>query len=78
MKQRGQELNSFKQPVVKAVNAKDKAALRPYSHIYKNNQHCLWDSQPFVAKTSTQGQPIKDSKVEKPKFRPQDSKDPAR
>ena len=60
MEQRGQELNSFKKIVEKAVNAKAKAAFRPRSYACDTDQHCLWSSWPSAAKTNTQSQPIKD------------------
>ena len=71
MKQRGQELNSFKELVEKAVDAEAKAALRPRSYTRKTDQHCLWGSRPSAAKTNTQGQQMKNPKVEKPKSKPQ-------
>ena len=77
MKQHGRELDSFKDLIKKAVNAKAKAALQLRLYAYKTDQHCLRDSQPSAAKTSTQGQLMKDLKVEKPKSRPQKLKAPA-
>ena len=53
IEQRGRELNSFKELVKKAVDAKAKAALRPRFHACKTNQHCLRSSQPSTAETST-------------------------
>ena len=41
MEQRGRELNSFKELVEKAVNAKAKAALRPRFYARETNQYCL-------------------------------------
>ena len=70
MKQRGQELDSFKELVKKAVDAKAKAAFQPRFYACKTDQHCLWGNRPSAAKTSTQGQPMKDPRVEKPKSRP--------
>ena len=69
MEQRGQKLNSFKEIVEKAVNAKAKAALRPCSYTCNTNKDCFWDNWPSAAKTSTQGQPMKDPWVKKPKPR---------
>ena len=77
MEQRGQELNSFKELVKKASNAKAKAALWPHFYACKTDQHCLRGSQLSTAKTSTQGQPMKDPRVEESKSRPQKSKAPA-
>ena len=77
MEQCGQELNSFEELVEKAVDAKAKAAFRPYSHARETDQHCVQGSQPSTAKTSTQGQPMKDLRVEEPKSKPQESKAPA-
>ena len=71
IEQRSQELDSFKELVEKTVNAKAKAAFWPRSYTYKIDQHCFQDSRPFAAKTNTQGQPIKDPRVEKTKSRPQ-------
>ena len=71
MEQRGRELNSFEELVEKTVETKAKAALRPRSYACETNQHCLQDSQSSAAKSSIQGQPIKDARVEKPKSRPQ-------
>ena len=44
MKQRGQELNSFKELVEKAVNAEAKAVLRPCFYARETDQYCLWGS----------------------------------
>ena len=52
-KQRGWELDSFKELVKKAVDAKAKAALWPCSYTRKTDQHCFWGRQPSVAKSST-------------------------
>ena len=76
MEQRGQELDSFKELVEKTVDAKAKAAFRPRSYACKTDQYCLRSSRPSAAKASTQGQPIKDPRVEKPK-KPKKSKAPA-
>ena len=73
MEQRGRELNSFKELVKKAVNAEAKAALQLRSYTRKTDQHCLQGSRPSAAKASTQSQPMKDPRVEKPK-KPQESK----
>ena len=77
MEERGRELDSFKELVEKTVDAEAKAALRPRSYARKTNQYCLWGSRPLAAKASTQGQPMKDPRVEEPKSRPQESKAPA-
>ena len=77
MKHRGREFNSFEELVEKAVNAEAKATLWPRSYTCKTDQYCLWGSQPLAAKASTQNQPIKDSRVEEPKSRPQKLKAPA-
>ena len=69
MEQRGRKLDSFKELVKKAVNAKAKAALWPRSYACKTDQHCLQGSQSSAVKTSTQGQLIKDPMVKKPKSR---------
>ena len=74
IEQRGQELNSFKKIVEKAVNAKAKAAFRPCSYARNTNQHCLQGSWPFAAKTNAQGQPMKDLRGEKPKPKSQEQK----
>ena len=74
MEQRGKELDSFKELVKKIVKVEDKAALRPRSYTCKTDQYCFQGSWLSMAKTSTQSQPIKDSKVEEPKSRPQESK----
>ena len=70
IEQRGRELNSFKELVEKAVDAGAKAALRPHSYACETNQHCLRGSRLSAAKANTQDQPIKDSRVEKPKSKP--------
>ena len=67
---RGWELNSFKELVYKAVDAKAKAALWPRSYACKTDQHCLWGSRPLVAKASTQSQPMKDPRFEERKSKP--------
>ena len=53
MEQCGQELNSFKEVVKKAINAEAKAAFQPRSYARKTNQHCLRGSRPSVDKAST-------------------------
>ena len=73
MEQRGQELNSFEELVIKAVDTKAKAALWPRSYACETDQHCLWGSWPSAAKASTQGQPMKDLRVEETK-KPKESK----
>ena len=70
MEQRGRELDSFKELVEKAVDAEAKATLRLRFYIYKTDQHCLRDSRPSAAKANTQGQPIKNPRVEEPKSKP--------
>ena len=67
MKQRGQELNSFKELGKKTVDAEAKAALRPRSYACETDQHCLRGSWSLAAKASTQGQLIKDLRVKKSK-----------
>ena len=74
MEQLGRELNSFEELVEKAVDAEAKTALRPHSYACKTDQYCFWGSRPSAAKASTQGQPMKDPRVEEPKSRPQKSK----
>ena len=76
MEQRGQEPNSFKEVVKKAVDAEAKVVFGPRSYACKTDQHCFWGSRPSAGKTSTQGQPMKDPRVEKPK-KPQELKAPA-
>ena len=53
MKQRSQELDSFKELVEKTVDAKAKAAFWPRSYTRKTNQHCFRSSWPSVAKAIT-------------------------
>ena len=74
MEQQGQEFNTFKKLVKKAINAKAKAAFQPCFYICKTDQHCLRDSWPSAAKVSTQNQLMKDPKVEKPKSKPKELK----
>ena len=74
MEKRAQELNSFKELVKKTDNAEVKAALRPHFYACETDQHCFWRSWPLAAKASIQGQLMKDPRVKKPKFRPQNSK----
>ena len=74
MKQRGQKLDSFKELVEKAVDAEAKAALRPCSYARKTNEYCFRGSWPSAAKSSTQGQSMKDLRVKEPKSRPQELK----
>ena len=76
MEQCGQELDSFEEQVKKAVDAKAKAALRLDSYACKTDQSCLRRSRPSAAKASTQGQPMKDPRVEEPK-KSQELKAPA-
>ena len=77
MEQCGRELDSFEELVEKAVHAEAKAAFRPCSYACETNQHCLRGSQLSAVKTNTQGQPMKDPRVEELKSRPQKSKTPA-
>ena len=74
IEQRGWELDSFEELVKKTVNAEAKASLRPRSYARKTDQHCFQDSWPSAVKASTQGQLMKDPKIKKTKFRPQESK----
>ena len=74
MEQRGRELDSFKEIVKKAVDAEAKAAFRPRSYARNTNQHCLWGSRLSEAKTSAQGQPMKDPRVKEPKPKSQEQK----
>ena len=74
MEQRGRELDSFKELVEKAVDAEAKAALWPRSYARETDQHCLRGSQRSTAKANTQGQPMKDQRVEEPKCKLQESK----
>ena len=76
MEQRGRELDSFEELVEKAVDAEAKAALRPRSYARETDQYCLRGSRPSAAKASTQGQPMKDPRVEEPK-KPKESKAPS-
>ena len=76
MEQCGRELNSFEELIKKAVDAEAKAAFRPRSYACKTDQYCLRGSRLSAAKTSTQGQPMKDPRVEEPKSRPQKLKAP--
>ena len=69
IEQRGQELNNFEEIVEKVVDAKVKAALRPRFYTCNTDKYCVQGSWPSTAKTSTQGQPIKDPRVEEPKPR---------
>ena len=69
MEQRGRELDSFKEIVKKAVITKAKATLRPCSYICNTDKHCFWGSWLSAAKTSTQGQPMKEPRVKEPKPR---------
>ena len=74
IKQRSQKLNSFEEIVKKAVDVKAKTAFRPCSFTRNINQHCLQGRRPSATKTSTQGQPMKDPQVEKPKPKSQEQK----
>ena len=71
MEQHGRELNSFKELVKKAGDAKAMAAIWPRFHARKTDQYCFQGSWLSAAKTSTQGQPIKDPRVEEPKSKSQ-------
>ena len=64
IEQPGQDLNSFKELVKKAVNNKAKVAFRPHFYTCKTDQHCFWGSRPSAAKASTQVQLMKDLRVE--------------
>ena len=70
----GQELDSFKEIVNEAVNAKAKAAFGPRFYVCNTNQHCLRGSQPLADKANTHGRPMKDPQVKKPKPRSPEQK----
>ena len=74
IEQRGWELDSFEEIVEKAVDTKAKAALKPCSYACDTDQYCLQGSWPSAAKTSAQGQPMKDPRVEEPKPKSQEQK----
>ena len=74
IEQRGQELDSFEELIKKVVNVEAKAAFRPHSYAHKTDQHCLRGSRLSAAKASTQNQPMKDPRVEKPGSGPRKSK----
>ena len=74
MEQRGWALDSFEEIVEKTVDAKAKAALRPRSYARDTNQYCFRGSRPSAAKTSAEGQPMKDPRVEEPKLKSQEQK----
>ena len=76
MEQRGQQLDSFEELVKKAVDAKAKATLWPRSYARKTDQYCFWGTRPSAGKASTQGQLIKEPRVEEPK-KPKELKAPA-
>ena len=71
MKQCGRELDRFEELVEKAFDAEAKAALWPCSYAREIDQYCLRGSRLSAAKASTQGQLMKDPRVEEPKSRPQ-------
>ena len=73
----GQELDSFEELVKQAVNAEAKGNLWPRFYTRKTDQYWLRNSRPSVAKASTHSQPMKDSRVEEPKSKPQKLKAPA-
>ena len=73
IKQRGQKLNSFEEIVEKAIDAEAKAP-RPYFYACDTDQYYLWGSWPSEAKSSIQGQPMKDPRVKKSKPKTQEQK----
>ena len=74
IEQHGQEFNSFKEIVKKAVDAKAKATLGPRSYVCKTNQHRFQDNWLITTKANTQGQPMKAPRVKNTKSRAQKSK----
>lgn len=76
IEQRGQEFDSFKEIFENTVDVEAKAARRPHSSSRESNQHCFWDSQLVIANASTQGQSMKDARVDKSKARSLESKGP--
>ena len=54
IEQRSREIDSFKELVKKAVDAKAKTAFRPRSYPCKTDHHCLQSSRPSAAKASNQ------------------------
>ena len=79
LEHRDLELESFEQLVKKVVEAEGKASLRPRTITREMDQHCSRSSRPAnstVAKS--QGSPMKDPRVEEPKFRTQEATSPYR
>ena len=77
MEQCRRELNSFKELVEKAIDAKARAALRPRSYARETDQHCprgSWPAHSTTAKAQGQGFSMKDPRVEEPRFKPQEPK----
>ena len=72
IEQRGYELDSWTEIVEKAVDAEAQASLQPISYIKDIDQQCLRGSRPNSTKASTQGNSIKNPKVDKPKAWPQE------
>lgn len=46
LEQCGRELDSFEEIIEKAVNAMNKAALRPHSYVCDTDQHCFQGNRP--------------------------------
>ena len=69
IEQQSQKLNSFKELVKKAVDAKVKTDLWPRFYACKTNPHFFQGSQLSAGKASIQGQPMQDQRVKKPKSR---------
>ena len=77
IKQRNRELDSFKELIKKIVDVEAKAVFWLRSYTCETDQNCLQRSQPSTVKANTQGQPMKNRKIGKPKSRPQKLQAPA-
>lgn len=78
MEQRGRELDSFKELIEKAVNAEAKATFRPCFYARETDQYCFRRSRPILSTTTkSQGNSMKDPRIEEPRTKPQKPKAPA-
>lgn len=74
MEQQSRELDSWTKIVKKTVHAKAQASLQPALNVKDMDQQCLRGNRPNSTKASTQGNFMKDPRVDEPKARPQEAR----
>ena len=70
MEERGRELDSGTEIAEKAVDAEAQASLQPTSYIEEMDLRCLHGNRPNSTRANTQGNSIKDPKMEESQSKP--------